>query len=165
MTAQELVAAVRAAGLRLEARPGDVLHVAPRDRLTPPLREALRAHKTAVLAVLRGRVNGGARGADWTRVPLHALDRVLEVAVPWSDVRLVIAPGCRVARELRSQEPRPGRVWCACELADLLLSGVSPEDARKVAGARLAFDGTAVRAGRDPHGHGRTPAAAARLRQ
>lgn len=62
--------------------------------------------------------------------------------MPWSDVRLVLAPGCRVARELRAQEAKPGRVWCTCEILDLLLSGVAPDDARKIAETRLTFDAT-----------------------
>jgi hypothetical protein len=67
---------------------------------------------------------------------------VLELAVPWSDVRLLIAPGCRTARELRATDPRPGRVWCACEVLDLLFSGVAPEDARKITEERVTFDAT-----------------------
>jgi hypothetical protein len=35
-------------------------------------------------------------------------------------------------------------VWCVCEVLDLLLTGVPPEDARKVAEARLLFDGRSV---------------------
>ena len=76
---------------------------------------------------------------------LPALDRVLEVAVPWADLPLIVAPGCRIARELRDREARPGRVWCVCEALDLLLTGVKPEDARKVAEARLTLDAPAVR--------------------
>lgn len=64
------------------------------------------------------------------------------MAVPWSDLRLVIAPGCRIARELRATEPKPGRVWCVCEVIDLLLSGVKPDDAGEIADTRIAFDAT-----------------------
>ena len=79
-------------------------------------------------------------GTDWSRVSLWSLDRILEVEVPWSDIRLLVAPGCRIARELRATDPRPGRVWCVCEVGNLLLSGVIPEDARKIAEAKLTFD-------------------------
>jgi len=140
VTAHDLISEAEARGLRLEARPGGVLHVAPRERLTPALREALRASKPDVLAVLRGR----ALGTDWSRVSLYQLNRVLEVAVPWADVPLILAPGCRIARELRARDPKPGRVWCVCEALDLLLAGVTPEDARKVGDARLLLDSQAV---------------------
>jgi hypothetical protein len=155
VTAHELLAAARAAGLRLEARPGDVLHVAPRHRLTPDLREALRAQKAAVLDAIRELQARTLAGVDWSRVSLIALDRVLEVAVPWSDVALIVAPGCRIARELREREPRPGRVWCACEALDLLLSRATPEDARRIADARLTFDGEAIRVVPERQGQGR----------
>lgn len=70
---------------------------------------------------------------------------MLEIAVPWSDVPLILAPGCRIARELRERDSRPGRVWCVCEALDLLLTGVTPQDARKVGEARLLFNGHSVR--------------------
>ena len=141
MTAAELVRTALEAGLRLEPRPGGVLHVTPRERLTPTLREALRAHKAAVLAVLEERQARTVLGVDWTRVSLYALDRILEVAIPWSDVSLVIAPGCRIASQLRARDPKPGRVWCTCEVLDLLLTGVPPEDALKVVQAKMVLNG------------------------
>jgi hypothetical protein len=137
VSAAELVALAEKAGLLLEPREGGVLHVAPRERLTPALREALAAMKSEVLAVLRGR----SLGVDWTRIRLHDLDRVLELAVPWADVPLILAPGCRIARALRESDPRPGRVWCTCEILDLLLTGIGPEDARRIAEAKLMLNG------------------------
>ncbi len=107
-------------------------------------------HKAAVLALLREGKARSIAGADWTRVSLSALDRVLEVAVPWADVPLILAPGCRVARELRERDSKPGRVWCVCEALDLLYAGVTPQDARKVGEARLLFDGHTVRVS-EPH--------------
>ena len=136
MTAEALVAAAEAAGLQLQPKPDGKLHVVPRDRLTPDLRAALVASKADVLAYLRGR----SLGVEWSRVSLYQLDRVLEVEVPWADYRLVIAPGCRIARELRAQDALPGRVWCVCGVLDLLLSGVTPEDVRKIAETRLVLD-------------------------
>jgi hypothetical protein len=138
------VEALLARGVRLAAR-GKLLDVdAPTGTLQDGDRAALREHKAAVLALLRERRASEAVTRDWRRVSLYQLDRVLEVAVPWSDVPLILAPGCRLARELRAQDPRPGRVWCVCEVLDLLLTGVTPEDARKVGEARLLFDGRSV---------------------
>ena len=98
-------------------------------------------------AVLRGR----ALSVDWDRVSLYRLDKVLEVAVPWADVPLILAPGCRSARELRDRDQKPGRVWCTCEVLDLLLTNVPCEDARKIGEAKLVFGGTVagVRAERE----------------
>lgn len=138
MTPRELVTTLRAKGVRLLVKGDRISYEAPPATLTPVYREALVAMKPAILDLLRGE----ALDTDWTRVNLWNLDRILEVSVPWSDVRLLIAPGCRVARELRGSDPQPGRVWCVCEVLDLLLSGVKPEDARKIAKARITFDGT-----------------------
>lgn len=132
-----LVQTAEAVGLRLEPRPGGILHVEPRGRLTPTLREALRAAKAEILSYLQAR----ALGVDWSRVSLYQLDRVLAIAVPWADMPLILAPGCRVARELRAQDQRPGRVWCTCEVLDLLFSGVTPQDARTVGEVKLAMAG------------------------
>ncbi len=143
MTPDDLISAAEAAGLHLEPKEGGVLHVAPRERLTPALREALKDRKAEILALLRQRAQE-APPVEWSRVKLSELDRVLEVAVPWADVPLILAPGCRLARELRAKDRKPGRVWCVCEALDLLLSGVTPEDARKVAQAKLALAGAVV---------------------
>ena len=35
-------------------------------------------------------------------------------------------------------------VWCVCEVLELLLSGVTPDDARKIGEARLNFDADLV---------------------
>lgn len=118
MTAAALVAALEARGLHLEVDGCDLV-VQPAAAVTPEDVAVLRRVKPDVIAVLRGRT----LRTDWTRVSLYQLDRVLELAVPGSDVRLVIAPGCRIARELRASDPKPDRVWCCCEVIDLLLSG------------------------------------------
>lgn len=135
MTVKELVARVEARGAAVVAR-GDAVIVRPRGVLSEVERGAFQTRQGEILAHLRGRVFG----ADWTRVGLRALDRILEIEVPGWDLRLVLAPGCRVAREIRETDPKPGRVWCVCEILDLLTSGVSPEDARGVAEARITFD-------------------------
>lgn len=141
MTAAELLASIEARGVRVAPR-GESLAVAPAGVLQDAEREALRARKPAILALLREReARRLPRGTGWSHVSLYQLDRVLEVAVPWSDVPLILAPGCRIALELRARDPQPGRVWCVCEVLDLLLTNVPPDDGRKVAEAKLLFDG------------------------
>ena len=138
MTPEALLAAAEAQGLHLAPRQSGALYVSPSDLLTPELRGALKAQKPAIRSLLRDR----ALGTDWTRVGLWQLKRVLEVAVLWSNTRLVIAPGCKLAGELRATDPKPARIWCSCEVSDLLLSGVTPDDAQKIGEARLIFDAT-----------------------
>ena len=157
MIAAQVVAALEARGVTVTERGGSIV-LRPPGAVRAADLEILRSIKPEVISVLRGR----ALGVRWEKASLWSLDRILEVAVPWSDVRLVIAPGCRIARQLRATDPKPGRVWCSCEILDLLLSGVTPEDARKVAATRLDFDAAlrgvfpAERAGRREEGGGRS---------
>jgi hypothetical protein len=155
VNAAELLHDLEARGVRVREREGAVV-LAPAKLARPADLNALRAHKAAVLLILRTR----ALGTDWSRVSLQELDRVLEVAVPWSDLSLILAPGCRVARELRDRDPKPGRVWCVCEVIDLLLAAVTPGDARTIAEAKLDFAGSVTHAGEAPDrapGSGRQP--------
>ena len=138
MTVSDVIQGLEARGARLRLREDGAVAIRPKGVATPTELEVLTTLREDVAAHLRGRPFG----ADWAKVSLWQLDKVLEVAVPWSDVRLLIAPGCRIARELRATDPKPGRVWCSCEILDLLLSGVTPEDARKIAPTRLDFDAT-----------------------
>lgn len=142
--AVEIVARLEARGARLTPQ-GDAVAVTPKSTLADADREAIRRHKADVLAILRGRD----LGAEWAHVSLWQLDKVLEVAVPWCDVRLLLAPGCRVASELRQADSKPGRVWCVCEILDLLLTNAPPEDARKVAEAKLLMAGAVAGARRE----------------
>jgi hypothetical protein len=139
VTASALVAALEARGLRLELE-GSRIVVERVDGALHVTKEeigAIRSMESSVIAFLRGRT----LGVDWSRLSLYQLDRVLEIAVPWFDLPLILAPGCRLARELRARDPNPGRVRCVCEVLDLLLSGVTVEDARKMGEARLTFGG------------------------
>jgi hypothetical protein len=138
MTAADLVEALEGRGVRLAERDRGRLSIRPADRVRPEELDALRREKAVVLALLRGR----ALGVGWSRIQLNQLNRVLELPIPGWDQSLVIAPGCRVTRELRSQDPKPGRVWCVCEILDLIIMNVPPADARKVAEATLMFDST-----------------------
>lgn len=150
--ASELLAALERRGIRLRVEGERLAYEAPAGTLRDGDRKALLTHKAAVLGLLRERQARTVEGVDWSRVSLHQLDRVLEIGVPWADVPLILAPGCRIAHSLRAQDPQPGRVWCTCEVLDLLMTGVTCEDARRVADARLTLDGPAVRIRRRP-GH------------
>lgn len=146
MTPEALLADIEARGIRVIERAG-ALVASPAGVLQDAEKQVLRAHKAAVVELIRERQ--AELLASVVRVPLRALTRVLEVAVPWCDVPLLIAPGCRVARELRQADAKPGRVWCVCEVLDLLLTNVSPGDARKVAEAKLLMDGAVAGARRE----------------
>jgi len=61
MTALEVLAELRNAGIRVEPRPNGNLYLAPKDRLTPDLVERARTHKADLLRLLR-------EGAAVTRV-------------------------------------------------------------------------------------------------
>lgn len=139
MTVGEFVRQLERQGFRLREEDGHLV-INPKQRVTPTLKETLTSRGLEIRDYLRERKARPNVGGDWSQLSLFGLDHVLEVVVPWSDIRLVLAPGCRVARELRDQDPHPGRVWCVCELADLLLSGVIPPDARAAVEARLVFD-------------------------
>ena len=52
MTGAALLAELRAAGFQLEALPGARIAVTPASRMTPEIRERIRAHKAALLEVL-----------------------------------------------------------------------------------------------------------------
>ena len=135
--AEAVVAALEARGVKLRVDGAEIV-ARPASRVTPEDVAILKHAKSEVVSLLRGRD----LGTDWTRVSLYQLDKVLEIEIPGWEVRMILAPGCRIARELRATDPKPGRVWCVCEVSDLLLSGVTPEDARKIAEARLMFDAT-----------------------
>lgn len=141
-TPAALLQALEARGASITARADGALLIEPKGILQDVERQLLRLHKAAVVSLLQEREARTIPGVDWSRVSLHQLDSVLEIATPWSDLPLILAPGCRVAAELRARDQLPSRVWCVCELLDLLLVGVTPEDARRVGEAKLLIDGT-----------------------
>ncbi len=134
----ELVHGIEDRGGSLRLRKDGGIAIRPKGLVTPTELEVLTTLREVVVAYLCAR----RRGVDWSRVGLYQLDKVLEIEIPGWEVRMILAPGCRIARELRATDPKPGRVWCVCEVSDLLLSGVTPEDARKIAQTRLMFDAT-----------------------
>jgi|SRR5215469_2294819 len=54
MSMQTLLDQLKAQGIRVEPRPNGNLHLTPKARVTPDLVEAVRQHKLALLARLRG---------------------------------------------------------------------------------------------------------------
>lgn len=133
-------------GVKLWSQPDGRLGFEAPGGLIPADREALLAHKPAVLALLKERQ--ARLLADVVKVKLRDLTRIIEIAVDWCDIPILIAPGCRVAKDLRAADPKPGRVWCVCEVLDLLLTSVPPEDAQRIGQAKLALDGAVVGARR-----------------
>lgn len=141
MTPEIFIKSLEARGVKLRETSGGI-GIRPARAVTATEIEVLKTLKSDVINYLRQR---GARpegiNVDWSRVSLWQLDRVLEITVHWADVPLILAPGCRIARELRERDSKPGRVWCVCEALDLLLTNVPPDDARKIAEAKLLFGG------------------------
>jgi hypothetical protein len=135
MTPADLVETLEGRGVRLAERDGGRLSIRPVDRVRPEELEALRREKADVLALLRGRT----LGIGWSHISTDHLNRVLELRIPGWDQSLIITPGCRVTRELRSRDPRPGQVWCMCEILDLILANVPPAAATKVTDSRPMF--------------------------
>lgn len=138
-TAADLVTAIESRGIRLRERDGGIA-ARPAKAVTSTEREALAILREEVLAYLRGRT----LGADWTKLSLYQLNCVLEVSVPWADASIILAPGCRIARELRATDTKPGRIWCSCEVIDLLLTGVGPADAQRIAQTKLTTNAAVV---------------------
>jgi len=144
VTALELLRDLEARGVQLHLKPGDrFAYVAPEGALAESDLSALREHKGQVLGLLRARAEGTFEGVAGTS--LWALDRVVEVEVPWHNETLFFSPGPGRTQQLEDEGISRGRVWCTCELLDLLLTGVTPEDARAIAEAKLAFGGATVR--------------------
>lgn len=144
MTAADVIADLEARGVRLQATGQGLDYEAPEGALRPSDLEALRAHKAAILALLRERPERAAE--DVSRTSLWSLDRIVELAVPWWPETLFIVPGPVHARKLKAEGVSPGRIWDVAEPLDLLLVGVTPDDARSVAEERLRTAGTIVTA-------------------
>ena len=145
MNAGEIVAEVEARGVRLQPR-DNAIAVMPGGVLEDAEREALRAHKAAVLAFLQERTEQQVQ--EVALKSLWSLDRTLEIAVPWWPETLFLVPGPGVARQLAAEGISPGRIWTTAEALDLLLTGVSPDDARCIAETKLTMAGTVVGAWR-----------------
>jgi hypothetical protein len=124
------------------------LVITPRQALREDERAALREHKPAVLALLRERSTSGtdrARDpADVAGVSLYRLDRIIEIAVPGLRETLFIVPGPAQARELEAEGIARGRIWDTAEVLDLLLAGVTPEDARRLVEAKITTGAVVV---------------------
>ena len=129
MQVDQLVRQLAAKGIDVVLLGGDVvLEVEGEARPTPEEKEMVREQREALRTyVLRRDL------PPIARVRLDQLDRVLEVAVPWADYRLLITPGCAAARQLREVDAMPGRIWCVCEVLNMMLTGATRDHARMVA--------------------------------
>jgi hypothetical protein len=76
MDVMTLIYELKAAGLELDVAP-DGLHVTPRARITPELRERIRAHKTEILAALQQQKTAD----DISHLDAHPLSRCVAVEV------------------------------------------------------------------------------------
>lgn len=150
MTASEVLSGLRRRGVKLWPAGQRLRYAAPEGLLTAADLAALAEAKAAVLELLEAEL------ATLPALRLAALDRVLEVAVPWAELPLLFVPSCRVAERLRASEASPGRVWCTCELRELLLTGLEPAEARAVAEAKAVLDGRLVAAARESEASSRT---------
>jgi hypothetical protein len=140
-----LVADLRSRGVTLEPR-GERLAVRPADRVTPDELEVLRQRKAEVLALLRSPPPDPAEVARVLGIPFDHLDRVVRVRVPWLDRLLWFVPTkADAARLVATGEASRGTCWTRQELLDLLaIPGITPEQIRLVAVARLEFGGEGV---------------------
>jgi hypothetical protein len=153
--ATAILADLESRGVRVVERDGNLV-ITPRQALREDERQALREHKPAVLALLRERQprvdqipNAGEpsdRTADVAALSLYQLDRIIEIAVPALRQTLFIVPGPAQARELEAEGIGRGRIWDTAEVLDLLLAGVTAQDARSLAEMKLGIAGTVVRA-------------------
>jgi hypothetical protein len=86
--------------------------------------------------------------ARLVRMPLHVFEREgcpLEVRVGWLPVTLWFVPRGADVEALAQEGVSRGRVWTARDLADLLsIPGLTPEQARTIAHAKLEFGGVVV---------------------
>jgi hypothetical protein len=134
---------------------GTRLHVsAPKGVLTPDLKAALVEHKVALLAMLTpametatapAPLQAGADLAESARaltLPIDRLDRVLRITAPWLDVPLYFVPEAEDSEALVvAGEATRGAVWTRRELLEVLTVRLSKAAVRRVALARVLFDG------------------------
>jgi hypothetical protein len=126
VTAKQLIAAARTAGIRLDACGDRLVYQAPRGVLTPHLRDALVRHKLDLLAVLwrldaMRRLGVDLSGAN-SRPPL-----------PWHDSMPAANPGAAFRAETLSATPRR---MAAARLAMSLASCFIRSSRRIVSGMR-----------------------------
>jgi hypothetical protein len=150
VTAADVFRQAAVAGVILAPGPTGIRARASTGTVPDRIKDLVREHREALVEVLRADPEAGRRAADLLaaevplpvilRTKITALDKILEVSVPWADQTLFLAPGCKVAARLSTEFGR-GRVWCVCELLDLVFSGIRGEDLKKVMDIKLTFDG------------------------
>jgi hypothetical protein len=98
-----LLANLRAEGLHLEARGAGKLHVQPREALTPARRQAILAHKPALLAALGLEARIRAMAVRWDYAPAElvwALNAAAAEPAVWLDC--VVADEESAAKQKRA---------------------------------------------------------------
>jgi hypothetical protein len=143
VTAAALVSTLHARGVTLKPR-GDHLVARPVSRMTTDEVEALRRHKVEILELLRRETErpDPVEVARLLDLPISQLDRMVEVRVPWLPLTLWLVPSLRAAELLVQEGLSRGRIWTATELLNLLaVPGITTADARRLAEAKLEFDG------------------------
>jgi hypothetical protein len=136
------VTALQARGVELVAA-GDRVRFRPGEAVAPEDRAALRWHKAAVLALLRG--PDPTEVARVLGLPVDQLDCVLEVRVAWLPVTLWFVPDAVAADALLGEGTSRGRIWTRTELLDLLaIPSLTKVHARTIATTKASFDGEVV---------------------
>jgi hypothetical protein len=162
VSAEELLAELRARGATVTTVAGRLRVEAPKGALTPDLRTALEARRGDLLKAL-----GGGPAPAVEQLLALPLDRfaearqLLQVHVRWWPESLWFVPSSADAEDLRREGVSRGRVWTARELADLLaIPGLSRDAILTAAQAKLAFGGevVGVREARAAHATGRVTA-------
>jgi len=124
MTGPRLLVELRRRGLTV-AQEGDRLRVAPKNALTPEVRETLASRKGDLFSAL-------SLEARILSMPLDRFERErrsLEVRVPWLPETLWFVPGERQVESLTKQGVGRGRIWTVREL--LLLYKLPSLDRRR----------------------------------
>lgn len=113
MTPPTVLNELKARGVRVELRPNGNLYIAPRDRLTPELLEAVRQHKGEILAALTASGNADPLCEEESILLPPSLAAVADAiaSAPRSpflnDLVLSRAASCFVAAERASQGAPP----------------------------------------------------------
>jgi len=113
MTPPTVLNELKARGIRVELRPNGNLYIAPKDRLTPELLEAVRQHKGEILAALTASSNADPPCEEESTLLPPSLAAVADAiaSAPRSpflnDLVLSRAAACFVAADRTSQGASP----------------------------------------------------------
>ncbi len=155
MSAAALVESLRARGVTLKPRGGD-LTVQPKTAVTPAEVIALRQHKREVLRLLTTpeadptseTSHHVAEALPFLAMPLdefRARGALLEVRVPWLSVTLWMVPAEGDVELLLAEGVSRGRIWTAAELTNLMtICDRTPEGMKTITHAKLLANGDIV---------------------